>query len=176
MQRIITKRERVILSLTIGIIIFSVVFNFAIAPLLNTFDAVTKEIIVTRARLEKCSRLLARKEYIKRTYDKFSKDVGVLSQSQGSLVDILSELEKIAKDSGARIVDIRPQNPGDAKRQKEVFVDLRTDGTIDQYLKFIYKIENSLSLLQIRRFQLLAKPGSQSLEGAFSVSQPLAKE
>ncbi|MEI8350435.1 MAG: hypothetical protein WCI77_09840 [Candidatus Omnitrophota bacterium] len=176
MQRIITKRERVVLSFTVGIIVFSIVFNFAISPLLNTFDTVTKEIVVARARLEKYSRLLARKEYIERIYNKFSRDISTLGQSQGSLVDVLSELEKIAKDSGVRIVDIRPQNLNDVKQQKEVLVDLRTDGAMDQHLKFIYKIENSLSLLQIRRFQLLAKPGSQSLEGAFSISQPLAKE
>lgn len=176
MQRIITKREKTILFFTVGVVVFSILFNFAIVPLLNTFDTATKEIGVTAAKLEKYRHLLARKEYIERIYGKFSRDISTLGQSEGSLVEVLSELEKIAKDSGVRIVDIRPQNPGNEQNQKEVLVDLRTDGIMEQYLKFIYKIENSLSLLRIRRFQLLAKPGDKGLEGTFSISQPLAKE
>jgi len=172
MQKIITNREKIILYLTIGVIIFGIGFTFLLTPILNEYAKLDKEINITRARFRKYQLLLSQKEYIQKKYDQFASGANLSGTGKDSLVNVLTELEDLAKEADIRIIDIRPQGPaGAATLYKEVVVDLRTEGAIEGYLKFIYRIENSLSLLRIKRFQLAARPNSPALEGVFSISQ-----
>jgi hypothetical protein len=171
MQKILNKRERIILYLTIAITIFGVSLNFLIAPILLKNDTLNKEINVTRARLKRYLHLLSKKDEIDNKYKKFSTQIKESATEAGTLVNALSELENLAKDSNIRILDIRPQLTKNLNLYKETLIDVRTEGTMDGYLKFIYNLENSLSLLRIRKFQLNAKPNSPALEGSFSISR-----
>lgn len=171
MHRILTKRERVILYLTISVIIFSIVFNFVLTPILKRNELLNKEINIAKIKLKKYLRLLSKKDYIQNKYNKFVSGVNLSDTGKDTLVDALSELENLAKQANIRIIDIRPQGAKNINLYKEILIDLRTEGAIESYLKFIYNIENSLSLLCIRRFQLTARPNTQTLEGSFSILQ-----
>ncbi len=172
MARLITKRERLILYLTIGAVTFAVIFNLFIAPVLNKNDMLNKEINVAKARLNKYGRLLGQKTYLQSKYNKYSLSPAISGQQTDRLVGALSELENISKDANIRIIDIRPQSSKSSPiLYKELVIDLKTEGTMEGYLKFIYDTQNSLSLLRIKRFLLNSKPNTQLLEGTFSISQ-----
>lgn len=171
MQRIITKREKIILYITIGVIVFSIGFNFLFMPLLTKNDNLNKEINISRVKLTKYLRLLSQKDSLQTKYSKLAQDFKVSSRQEGALVTTLAELENMAKNSNIRIVDIRPQAPKSADLYKEVIIELRTEGTMESYLGFIYTLENSLLLLRIKKIQLNAKPNTPHLEGIFSISQ-----
>ncbi len=171
MQKILTKREKKVLYITVGIIIFSVIFNFLIWPVINKNDLLNKEISVSAAKLKKYLRLLAQKDYIRGKYNEFSRYLNE-HKTEDTAVSTLSELGNLAKSANIRIIDMRPQAAkASGQSYKEIEIDLRTEGAMEGYLKFIYTIENSLSLLRIKRFQLNAKPNAQLLEGVFSISQ-----
>lgn len=171
MQRILTLREKTILYLAISVIIFSVIFNFLIIPVLKKNGALNKEIALTKTKLNKYTRLLTQKDLIQSKYNKFASRISPSLQDKGTLVSALSTLETLAQESGIRILDIRPQGSRDLELYKEILIDLKAEATLEGYLKFIYNIENSLSLLRIRRFQISAKPNTEVLEGKFSISQ-----
>lgn len=164
MQRIFTKREKLIFYITAGVIIFTLGFNFLLAPILNKNAALNKEVNFYRAKLKKYLWLLTQKDKIRAKYSKFSSDIKLSGSQEDSLVSAFSELENLANASGIKIIDLRPQ--------KKDLIDLRTEGSMEGYLKFIYNLENSLSLLRIKTFRLTAKPNSSILEGSFSVSRP----
>lgn len=171
MQRILTKRERLAFFITIGVIIFAVVFNFLLAPILTKNENLNKEINFLRTKLKKYQWLLAQKDYIQDQFSKFSKTYKV-SEEQDPLVNALSELENLAKEANIRIIDLRPQATArNVSGYKEISIDLRTEGAMENYLKFIYHLENSLSLLKINKMQLSAKANTAVLEGSFSISQ-----
>lgn len=172
MQKILTKREKLILYVTIGVIIFGIGFNFLLAPVLNKCSALNREINLTRIKLKKYRLLLSQKGNIQKKYNRFASKANLAGTNKDALVNILSELEILAKEANIRIIDIRPQSTSESSSlHKEVSIELRAEGAIDGYLKFIYNIENSLSLLRIKKFQLSAKPNAQTLEGNFSISQ-----
>jgi len=161
-----------ILSLTIGVIVFSIIFNFLVLPVLNKNDALNKEINIARAKLKKYLQLLSQKEDIQSKYSNFSTRFKISGQPEEIAVSTLSELEGLAKEANIRIIDIRPQGASKASAlYKETLIDLKTEGAAEGYLKFIYDIENSLLLLRIKRYQLSAKPNAPLLEGSFSISQ-----
>jgi Tfp pilus assembly protein PilO len=174
--RVLTKREKTILYITIVIFILSLGFNFFIVPILTKNEKLNKEIILARTRLKKHLQLLSQKEYIQSEYNKFSSNYKASNQQEGTLGSALSELENLAKNANIRIVDIRPEATKNLALYKEILIDLRTEGTMEGYLKFIYDLENSLSLLRIKRLRLSSKLNSQALEGSFSISQLSPKE
>ena len=171
MQRLISKRERIILFVTVAVVFSSVVFTFLIAPLLKRADILNKEIKRTRLKLKKYAYLLSQESELKEKFEEFASRQHLSSESPEAAVSSLSVLEALAKEANIRIIDIRPQVPRSSQQYKETVIDLRTEGMMEGYFKFLYSIENSLTLFEIKRFQLNAKPNSQLLEGIFSISQ-----
>lgn len=164
--------EKIILYLTISVIVFSIGFNFLIAPVLTKNENLNKEINITKVKLKKYLQLLSQKDYIQNKYNKLSVYLKDSTAEKDTLVGALSELENLAKASGVRIIDIRPQSSSKGPDlYKEILIGLKTEGAMEGYLKFIYNLENSPSLLKIKRFQLNAKPNIQVLEGSFSISK-----
>jgi hypothetical protein len=169
MQKVLSKREKIILYATVSVIVLSVGFNFIIAPVLTQNDNLNKEISITKARLQKYMRLLGHKDAIQNKYGRYAQGLQPADAQAGTLAGALAELDNLAKGSGITIVDIRPQGPTGANRG--ITVELRAEGDMDGFLKFIYTIENSLSLFDIRRLQLTYKPNTQVLEGTFLIVQ-----
>jgi type II secretory pathway component PulM len=62
MQKILNKREKIVLYTTVGIIIFSIAFNLFIEPTLSRNETLNKEINIARLKLNKYLKLLSQKE------------------------------------------------------------------------------------------------------------------
>ncbi|MEK6714719.1 MAG: hypothetical protein AABY43_01570 [Candidatus Omnitrophota bacterium] len=176
MIKILNKREKIVLWLTLGVIIFSLIFNFLIAPVLTKNDNLNKEIKLTQTKLKRSLRLLSQKDYLKVKYNKLLPLDNVSGEPQDSSVSVLSELERLSKNADIRIIEIRPETTKKLALYKEIFVDLRAEGTMEGYLKFIYALEHSPLLLKIKKFQLTAKPNTPLLEANLSLSQLLVLE
>lgn len=176
MQKVLTKRERLILYTTIGLIAFSMVFNFLISPLLKKNGDLNRQILVTHLKLAKYLSLLSQKDAIKAKYSKFSSTLRMPERKEDAVVTVLSEVERLADSSGVRITDVRPQPSRNSAQYKEVSIDLRTEADMGDYIKFIYAIDNSLLSLSIKKLQINSRPNSQYLEGLFSIRQLAASE
>ena len=171
MARILSKREKGILYCTIGVAVFAAVFNFILLPVINKNSAINRETEVTKTKLKKYLWLLGQKDNIQNKYRKFTSSLGLTAAQEDSLVGVLAKIESLAKQANIRTIDIRPQAPKTADLYKELLVDLRAEGAMDGFARFIYDIENSLSLLRIKKFQFTSKSLSQNLEGNFVISQ-----
>jgi hypothetical protein len=171
MQKLLSKREKLIGYLTVGAVVAAILFNFLVVPILSKADSLNREVNYNRAKLTKYLWLLSQKEYLQNKYGKYPSVIKAPSQQQDSAIGALSTLEGLAKGADIRIIDLRPQGSASSAAAKGSPVDLRTEGTMEGYLKFIYDLENSLSLLKIKEFQLSAKPNSKFLEGNFSIYQ-----
>lgn len=152
----------------LAIFILGVAYNF-IEPLLTKYRNLNLEIRLTETKLKKYLLLLSSKEYLQEKYKELNVSGEGLKAEGQTLVDLLSEIESLAKSSDIRIVDRRPQSKKGKEQEKQV--DLRTEGTMQDYLKFVYSIEKSLYLLNIKRFQLNTKPNTDLLDGSFSITQ-----
>lgn len=173
MQRILSQREKNILFAAAALTILSLLLNFFIIPSARTNFILNKEIGIARIKLKKYLRLTSQKEKTQNAYKKLTDDLGFSSTEADPLISALSELQRIAQNADIKIIDIRPQSTAKSSGlYKEATIDIRAEGQIKDYLKFIYSLENTFSLLRIKRFQLSAKPNNnQLLEGSFSISQ-----
>ncbi len=166
----LSRREKLILYISVGTIFLGVVISFIIEPVVTKNTMLNSEVKLARLKLKKYSMLLKKEEYIKNRYSKFNLNLPVSGEQEDRLVNVLSELEKTAQNAAIQIIDMRPQTSEEPGKYKEIIVDLKAEATMEGYTKFIYDIENSQLLLRIKKFQLNAKPNSQTLEGIFSIS------
>lgn len=173
MQRILSKREKTILFVTITVLVFSLFFNFAAVPVLRKKEILDEKIKVARMALEKYRFLLEHKEQIKKGEGEFFSRLGSTQEKEDTFVNALSSLEAFAGSSNIRIIDIRPQAAYDKqKAYQDVIIEVRAEGDLADFFKFIYAVENSLQLLKIKKIQLSAKANSPALEGNFLILQP----
>jgi len=170
MIKILTRREKIILYLTLTVVFFSLVFNLFIWPLVNKNINLSCQINITQTKLKKYLRLLAQKEYLQEKNNEFFAPLKS-QDAQAAGMSVLTELEDLAKAAGIRIVDIRPQSVSKKTGYKEVIIDLRAEGDMEGYLKFIYNVESSLLLLRVKKFQLTTKSNARALDASFSIAQ-----
>lgn len=174
MIKLLNKREKLVFNLAVAAILFMLIFNFIISPIMARYVQLNKEIAVTRAKLSKYMVLLSQKEKIQKQYsDKFNSVPSLPELKQDYLVLVLSELQDLAKKAEISIIDLRPQQgvKSGSPLNKEIIIEMRTEGSMEGYFKFIYDIENSLWILDIKKFQLLTKGNSAVLEGVFTIAQ-----
>ena len=171
MAKALSKRELRVLYITVAIIAFAVIFNFIIGPLLDKNEMLNKNIQMATIKIRKYQGLLKQADALKQRHEKLSAAAKGSIEDGATYIGILSNLEDLARASGIRILDIRPQIPAAKDLYREIVINLRAEGRIEDYLKFMYNIESSLSLFKITRFQLNAQSGSALLEGRFSISR-----
>lgn len=172
MQKILSKREKLILFATVGVIVFGVIYNFIIEPFLSKDESLNREINLNKSKLKKYAYLLSRKDDIRSKYNRLSQNLKRSEAGEDAFVNALTAIEEIAKASNVRLLDIRPQSQRSQEIDKEILIELRTEGSVENYLRFLYNLENSLSLLWVKKFQLNSKANTQNLGGNFSISQP----
>jgi len=170
MQKILTRREKTVLYLTAGVIVFALAFNFLLMPLFARISRINKEIVLTRMKLLKYSWLLSQKDDLLAKYAAGGSSGNSFGQDDPLLAG-LSTIEDLAQQSNIRIIDIRPDMQEKSSSQhKEALIELRAEGNVKGFFAFIYKLENSLFLLKIKKFQLSLRPGNQDLEGRFTIA------
>lgn len=177
MIKVLTKREKTIFIFTVTVVCVAVVFNLFVAPLLNKNDTLNQNISTAKRKLKKYMELLNQADTVKAKYSKLASGIVLPEESADPVVQALSEIEEVAKNANIRILDIRPQ-PISGKRsgRKEIVVDLRAEGTIENYLRLLYNIESSLSLLRIKKLQLSSNINSQALQGTLTISELILGE
>ncbi len=172
MQKILSKKEKAILSVTIGVLILSVGLNLMVIPLLNRNEVLNQEININKAKLNKYVSLLRQKESIQDKYKKIFNCFTGNPVEFNKADSVLSGLDNLAKNADIRIIDMRPQGIYKGRDlNRELAIDLKTEGEMENYLKFLYEFEYSLPFLKVKKFQLNAKPNTIFLEGIFTISQ-----
>lgn len=169
--KILTKRERIIAFFALGIIAISAILNFILLPLINRYQALNREISLCQLNLKKSSRLLSKRERIQQDYNEISSLVQLEAGEDRIIALVLTQLENLANQADLRIVDVRPQAPRNLERYKEIIVELKQEGRIEGFLRFIYDLENPPHLFRIKKLQLNPKAVAGILDGYLTVSK-----
>jgi type II secretory pathway component PulM len=79
------KRERVILYLTFVVVIFSLMYNFLLEPIVERYRLLNQEVIKNKVKLQKYLSLLSQKERIKQDFAKISEGLKTDYSEQESI-------------------------------------------------------------------------------------------
>jgi Tfp pilus assembly protein PilO len=146
-----------------GLIVASLAYNFILEPLGKRWTALNNEIRIMQLKLKKSTQTLKRRIEIMERYENISSYVGKTRGSDEEEITILlSELERLASTSSARITDIKPRPPKLHEYYKKYSIEVESEGDIATLTKFIYEIQNSPQLLSIEKVSINMKSGAGS--------------
>lgn len=168
----LSKREKIVLAITVTVIIFSLAYNFILKPYLRAADVLEKDIAQQKAKLLKASHYLQKKTAIEKD---FQDALGNLKRQEGvsgeqQIAQILAELENLGNLSGVRITDIKPKPMKSYDFYSEFIIEIKFEAELREAAKFIYEIQQAKEILKIEKLQLSIKSSdSPLLEGHLQV-------
>jgi hypothetical protein len=169
-MRTLTSREKKILFVTAAFIAVSLLYNLFLGPVLATDARLDAELKVLRTKLQKHQVLLAQKDLLRGKYPQFFTGVWATGKAAQESTSVLAELEALAKGAHLAVMDVRLGSAGETHKGRGLAVELKTLGTVEEHVQFLYDFENSLSLLKITGYALTAKPHTPAVEGRFSIA------
>jgi hypothetical protein len=170
----LSKRERFVAGLALVAVVLGLVFHFLLVPAMERASRLDKEIVMMRARLARADLLMHQKDVLAKYLGAPGQGPSGINGVKDPVVGMLVELEGLAKEAGVSIVDIRPRSPGERPSSRELLVDMKTEGSVKAQVKFLLDLESSFSLMGVKKYQLTPRPDNGSLEGSFSITQPLS--
>ncbi|MFH1201531.1 MAG: type 4a pilus biogenesis protein PilO [Candidatus Omnitrophota bacterium] len=168
----LSKRERTILYLTVGIVVCISGYNLILSPLFKMYGELNQEVLAKRIALEKATRLIGQKENIENEYKKFSSILKASGSVQEQMAELLSEIEAIARRDAIPISNMRPQPIQDKKFYKKFIIEIKCEAEMSRLLKFFYELETSKSLLKIESLKVNPRVAeSPILEASLIISK-----
>ncbi|MDD5428423.1 MAG: hypothetical protein PHI58_04195 [Candidatus Omnitrophica bacterium] len=167
------KRERVIAIATVSFVSLAILYSFVLDPVLRGWQGLNNEMRSKAAVLKKDLAMLASRKTLEANYEKFSKYVMSGKSEEETVSEALSYLENLSRADSCVLQNIKPIGTKDYGTYKELLIDLTCDGSISQFTKFLYDIENTKNMiLKVRHFILTSKAGQEgALKGSFLISK-----
>ncbi len=167
----ISNREKILLSITISFVITALFYNLIVEPLISRWRAFNGQIESKKALLNKNKRLLAAYKILEEEYIKYPVVLGGKNEEE-EIARALGEIENVSKKSSCYIVNLKPRASKKIGNYKEISFDVTTEGSIDEFTRFMYEVETSKKMLRIRRFTITSKTGpSAKLKCVFLISK-----
>ena len=168
-----SKRERYIALAAVSFIAAAIFYNFIIDPFARKWLELNNEMETKAAALKKDIGMLSAREALETKYSKFSKYVRSGKSEEETIAEALTYMENLSRGDSCLILNIKPIGTKDMGPYKELLIDMSAEGTVSQFTKFMYDIENAQSMiLKIRHFALTSKAGQEGvLKGTFLISK-----
>ncbi|PIU41212.1 MAG: hypothetical protein COS99_06670 [Candidatus Omnitrophica bacterium CG07_land_8_20_14_0_80_42_15] len=160
----LSKREKAVLFLCVGLIILSVLYNFILEPIAKKWIGFNSEIEIMRLKLKRSAEVVKRQRDIMDQYKSVSSFIKLDNASEEEeMAMLLDELEKLASSSSVRITNIKPRQSRESGYYKKYVVEVESEGNISGFSKFLYGIQNSRQFLDVEKLSLTTKGASSDL-------------
>ena len=168
-----SPRERSIALAAVLFITVTIVYNFLIDPIAKGWQSLNGEMDAKASALKRDMSMLAARKTLESNYSAFSKYVKSGKSEEEASAEVLTYLEKLSRDDACLILNIKPVSTKDFGAYKELLIDMSSEGSVSQFTKFLYDIENTRNMiLKVRHFVLTSKAGQESaLKGSFLISK-----
>lgn len=168
----VSIREKRLVVITLALASLSIGYIFILEPFYKKYVGLNQEIQMKQIRLAKSLRLVREKDAITREYKKYSRLLITSGSQEEEMAAVLGEIENTGKTAGIYLNDVKPQRVKDMDFYRELVVEIKFQATMQTLAQFIYNLENSASLLKVKRLQINIKGGgSASIEGNLQISK-----
>lgn len=170
----LSKRERYIFY--ISAIILTVVFldRVVVRQIVGKLNRLNSETFLQERKLQKSLYILLREKMIAKEYEEYTKHVKQTYSDEEEKARLLSEIEKLARESSVFVANIKSGLAENAKAYKVYTVEIEIESKIDYIIDFIYQLEKSPRLFRVRDFHLIPKENkSEVLKDRMTITEVL---
>lgn len=152
-------REKVLFYVIGALVGFWLIGRVVFAPFHARLAGLSRDLTLQEARLKKGFSLVERREEISSEYDKYASYFSLANLSdEEAAANFLKEIEKISRESGLAIQDMKPQKEVETdKFSKQYTINIKAESTMEQLVDFLYGLSSSKFLLGIEKITLSPK-------------------
>ncbi|MFH0940345.1 MAG: GspMb/PilO family protein [Candidatus Omnitrophota bacterium] len=154
------KKREIIFGYAIGgFFLIWLVVKVILVPFQQKLSGLNGEVILREARLKKGVSLIEKKDEIEKEYGKYASYFSMQDFSdEEAVANFLKEVEKISRDAGLVILDMKPQKDakGD-KFSKQYQINIKAEASMQKLVTFLYALHNSSVLFSVEKLVLVPK-------------------
>jgi len=168
-------KQKILVYVVVGILVYAFIGRFIFFGLGARLKQLKQQTKLAEANLKKGLETQKRKDIISSDYDKYHLFLAIEKMEQRQIIEeLLKEVERIAKDSGASLLNLSPQEATEQDKRRYK-ADLRIEASAEQILNFLYKIQESKLLIKLDKISVSPKDEQASMlkaEATISIAVP----
>jgi len=168
-------KQKILVYTVISILVCLFIGRFIFFSLGTRLKQLKQQTKLAEANLKKGLEMQKQKGMISSDYDKYQVFLITEKMEQRQIIEeLLKEVERIAKDSGASILNLSPQEAAEQGKGR-YNADLRIEANAEQILNFLYKIQESKLLIKVDKISVSLKDEQASTlkaEATISITVP----
>jgi len=153
----LSKRERAVLFLSLGVIAAAFIYNFVLEPFVNKWADLSGQISAKNAKLEKYIRLISRAQDYSEEYNRYALPAEGAKSDEEQIALVLSFVESAARKTNVYINSMKPGSVKDKKFYKIFLIEADIEAPVKSLAAFLYDIENSPKMLKVKSIDINAK-------------------
>lgn len=158
----LSRREKLILILTIVIGVTVLIFNVFISPTLIRLSGIQQDIETKTALLKKYYHLMSQGESILTRYENYKSVIKKEAHPEDVVPALFKEVENMASSLSLPLETIKPLPLQKRQGYKEISLEVELKGDFPEIFRFINKVENSPSFIQVSHLRLAPESHSSS--------------
>lgn len=161
----IKGKQKIILYAAIGAIGIFFIGRFLFLGLARFLTQLDKQTRVEEARLKNVLAIQKAKDIISADYDRYKPYLRQENvPEQQATEELLKEIERIAKDAGASVLNLSPQPAAEqTKEYKKYKADLRMELNMAQLFNFLHSMQQSKLLIKADKLSIIPKDEQATL-------------
>lgn len=162
----LSKRERVILFTTSGLLFLLFVDNFIVGPVLGRLSQLDRQIRDQETSIKTSLKVLVQKDRILAENSELTTQAPSFGTPEEEMTTLLKDIEAIANASKVSLVFVKPGNIDTKNNIKKYYATLECEGEMPEIVGFFHAIEGSSKLLKIERYLINPKNRESSIAHA----------
>ena len=159
----LSKRERIIFYITVGILSLIILDRLIIYPVLSKMRSLDEGIGQEKTLIKRDLHILSQKERIIQEAEKYAAySIQDLSTEEVTTL-LLKEIGNLANKTSVYLIDIKPTGIKEEDVYRKYLVNLSCEAQMEQIISFMYSIEDSNSLLKIEKYNISPKSEDSSI-------------
>jgi Tfp pilus assembly protein PilO len=147
----LNKREKKLFYIVL--VFLAIVFsnNFVVTPLKKEIGLVKQEKIKKEIEWKKNNQIIKQKKQIKEEFEKYMAFIKKKGSDEEDVASFLKEIESLAQKSKVSLINIKPQPVKKMEFYKKYTIEIKGEGHIEQFVKFIYYLQKSYQILKVEK-------------------------
>ena len=159
----LSKRERIIFYVTLGVVSLIILDRLIIYPVLWKMKSLDEGIREEQAQIKRDLHILAQKERMLKEAEKYAAySIEDLSTEEVTTL-LLKEIGDLANQTSVYLIDLKPTGLKEEDVYRKYLVSLSCEAQMEQIIGFMYNVEDSNSLLKIEKYNISQKSEDSSI-------------
>lgn len=167
-----SKRERLLVAAGGLVVVLLLMDWFVLGPWWRHMRHVQHEIQRLETSIAKYQQLMSRQPHLAAEAERYRPYLSDPSAQPADMAVVLGDIEAMGDESGLAVGGVKPIEGEEQGLYQRYAVDVQYRGSMEQWLHFLYLLDNSKALLDLERATVAVKneDGVIILEGSVRVS------